>query len=267
MKSIQLAIFGAFSVLSASQLRAVDYVPFNYTGGSNGNLITGIRGYDNVNDLVFITGSYETGVGGNTTSLLFQGSVTTQEGTWRSFNPDFSGSGQTVTSSSLYGPNTFLYDPSLGPGGVRAVGSYKYSEATDPAADHGYIYEGTISSGTYTQIDAPSSIVGGATVINTIAHSTMGRLVVGNFDTSLDTGHAFIYDLAPGVGQPQWVNFNPTENEAASVTAYGIWQNGNSEIYTIVGGYSDLNRFGVDAGYGGLQSGGWHVGELRDVSI
>ncbi len=223
------------------------YDTFNYPDGPNGNLITGIRGYDNAQDLVFITGSYETGVAGNTQSLLFQGSATTQVGTWRAFNPDF-GPSQTVTSSTLYGPNTFLYDPSLGAGGVRAVGSYKYSQSADPAADHGFIYEGTISGGTVTQIDAPSTIVSGTAVINTIAHSTMGKLVVGNFDTQLNTGHAFIYNLAPTGEQEQWINFNPTEN-AVSVTAYGIWQNGNTDIYTIVGGYSDLNRFGVDAGY------------------
>jgi hypothetical protein len=36
-----------------------------------------------------------------------------------------------------------------------------------------------------------------------------------------------------------------------SVTAYGIWQNGGSgsTSYTIAGGYSDLNSFGLDAGY------------------
>jgi hypothetical protein len=242
------AIGALAAILSPTAIHAeTSYATFNYPDEPNGNLITGIRGYDNSQDLVFITGSYEVGSGGNTTSLLFQGSVTTQVGTWRAFNPEFTG--QTVTSSSLYGPNTFLYDPTLGPGGVRAVGSYKYSEASQPDADHGFIYEGTISGGTFTQIDAPSSIVGGAAVINTIAHSNMGNLVVGNFDTELNTGHAFIYNMSPTGDQPQWVNFNPTENSAASVTAYGIWQNGDSDVYTIVGGYSDLNRFGVDAGY------------------
>lgn len=245
MKSIQLAILGAFSVLSVSQLRAVDYVPFNYPGGPNGNLITGIRGYDNVNDLVFMTGSYETGVGGNTIALLYQGSLTTQVGTWRAFNPVFTD--QTVTSSTLYGPNSFLYDSSLGPNGVRAVGSYKYDESTIEDADHGYIYQGTLSSGTYTQIDAPSSIAGGSTVINTIAHSTMGQLVVGNFDTQLSTGHAFIYNLSPGEGQEQWISMNPGGSQ--SVTAYGIWYNSETDVYTIAGGYSDLNHLGLDAGY------------------
>jgi PEP-CTERM motif len=235
------AVFSPFNAKAETT-----YETFNYPGGPNGNLITGVRGYDNSQNLVFLTGSYETGVDGNTMSLLFQGSIDTQVGTWRAFNPEFSG--QTVTSSTLYGPNSFLYDPSLGPGGVRAVGSYKYSQASEPAADHGFIYQGTISGGTFTQIDAPSSIVGGAAVINTIAHSTMGKLVVGNFDTELDTGHAFIYNLDPTDGQAQWVNFNPTDG-AVSVTAYGIWQNGSSDIYTIAGGYSDLNNGGVDAGY------------------
>jgi hypothetical protein len=73
----------------------------------------------------------------------------------------------------------------------------------------------------------------------------MGDLVVGNYDTQLATGRAFIYNVKTA----KWVNLNPTGSK--SVTAYGIWQNGggNSTSYTIAGGFSDVNSGGLDQGY------------------
>jgi hypothetical protein len=154
-----------------------------------------------------------------------------------------------VTSSTFYGPNTVRYDPSLGSGNVRAVGSYKYNEsASGPNTDHGMIYQGPVSGGgTWTQIDA-NPLVSSGTLLDTIAHSTMGNLVVGNYDTSLATGHAFIYDMSASPATA-WKELNPTGS--LSVTAYGIWQNGGSSSthYTITGGFSDLNHGGVDEGY------------------
>ena len=107
------------------------------------------------------------------------------------------------------------------------------------------IYQGTITgTGTWTQIDATPLVTNG-TLINTIAHSTMGNLVVGNYDTSLVTGNAFIYNMAT----TNWINLNP--GNSASVTAYGIWQNGGSSStsYTIAGGLSTLGSGGLDEGY------------------
>ncbi|HET8635456.1 MAG TPA: hypothetical protein VFL96_01250, partial [Acidobacteriaceae bacterium] len=156
---------------------------------------------------------------------------------------------ESVTKSIFYGPNTSLFDPSLGVGNIRAVGSYQYNEApAGPKTDHGMIYQGRLDgSGTWTQIDAAPLVPAGHTLQNTIPHSTMGDLVVGNYDmdSDLSPGHAFIYNLA----DQSWTGFNPTGS--LSVTAYGIWQNGgsNSTQYTIAGGFSDLNNNGVDEGY------------------
>ena len=164
---------------------------------------------------------------------------------WHIFQPEFAN--QTVTSSTLYGPDTALFDPSLGAGNIRAVGSYQYSEATSgPTSDHGMIYQGPLNGqGTWTQIDATPLVTSGDSLLNTIAHSTMGSLVVGNYDTDLATGHAFIYDMTGS----SWTQLNPTHS--LSTTAYGIWQNGgsNSTHYTIAGGFSDVNHGGVDEGY------------------
>jgi hypothetical protein len=213
-----------------------------------GVIVTGVRSDSATTDDVVVTASYTTG--GTTSAALYQGSLqdlaSAPASQWNVLTPNFTG--QTVTSSTFYGPNTPTFDPSLGIGEIRAVGSYKYAEGmSGPNFDHGMIYQGQASGsgGTWTQIDATSLVGTGDTLLNTIAHSTMGNLVVGNYDTALSTGHAFIYDLPTG----EWTNLNPAGS--LSVTAYGIWQNDDSTStsYTIAGGYSDLKKHSLDAGY------------------
>jgi hypothetical protein len=75
----------------------------------------------------------------------------------------------------------------------------------------------------------------------TIAHSTMGGFVVGNYDTErVDVlGKAFIYDIARDT------YYSLLKPGAVSMTAYGIWSNGGTS-YTIAGGYTDI---GTASGY------------------
>ena len=146
------------------------------------------------------------------------------------FYPTFPG--ETVTSSQFYGPNTPLFDPSIGAGNITAVGAYRYTGSNYQA---GMIYTGPLDgSGTYTQIVAPGN--GTDAVGDTIPHSTMGNLVVGNFDYQNDQarGHGFIYDTSSHT-------YTTVDIGRFSTTLYGIWQNGgpSSTLYTIVGGYSD----------------------------
>jgi len=226
-----------------------DQADFAYeTVAVPGIVVTGVRSDSATTDAVVVTASAV--AGGTTGAALYQGSLqdlaSAPASQWNVVTPDFPG--QTVTSSTFYGPNTPNFDPSLGAGEVRAVGSYKYAEGpSGPTADHGMIYQGPANGlgGSWSQIDATSLVSDGDTLLNTIAHSTMGDLVVGNYDTSLSTGHAFIFDMTTG----QWTDLNPAGS--LSVTAYGIWQNGGSTStsYTIAGGYSDLNSLGLDAGY------------------
>ncbi|MEI6373111.1 MAG: peptidoglycan-binding domain-containing protein [Actinomycetes bacterium] len=82
---------------------------------------------------------------------------------------------------------------------------------------------GTINARTYKSITTDS-------LKNTIAHSTRGGLVVGNFDTRLVAGRAFVTNTSGS----SW--FEITKAGAVSITAYGIWYNSPGQ-YTIAGGY------------------------------
>ena len=146
------------------------------------------------------------------------------------FYPTFDG--ETVTSSQFYGPNTPLFDPGMGAGNITAVGAYRY---TGSNYQNGMIYTGPLDgAGTYTQLDAPGN--GREAVGDTIPHSTMGSLVVGNFDYQKDEvrGHGFIYDTSNHT-------YKTVDIGKFSTTIYGVWQNGgpSGTLYTIVGGYSD----------------------------
>jgi hypothetical protein len=196
------------------------------------NIITGVRG--DYHGRVVLTGSQLLGSGGNTVAMLYHGPLQdTTTGKIHTLFPQFAG--ETVTTSTFYGPNTSIFTPSIGVGNVVAVGSYQYSESS--VANHGMIYRGPVSGGgSWTQIDVPSSLVGGATVFNTIPHSTMGDLVVGDYDLQgvPASANAFIYNMTTG----SWTLFNaPFGGMNQLTTAYGIWQNGiGSSSYTIAGG-------------------------------
>lgn len=145
--------------------------------------------------------------------------------------------GQSVASLQFYGPNTSLFDPRIGAGNITAVGAYRYTSSSGSlsAFQLGVIYKGPLDgSGTYTSIAAPGN--GKEAVGDTVPHSTMGNLVVGNFDyqRAQERGHGFIYDKA----NHTWTTVDVGR---FSTTIYGVWQNGSpsSVQYTIVGGYSD----------------------------
>ncbi|MDQ0458129.1 hypothetical protein [Rhizobium paknamense] len=196
-----------------------------------GDFVTGVRQDGGDGHPVVLTGNQPV-EGGQPQALLYRGPLfPTASSGYAPLTPKFTG--ETVTTSTFYGPNTPLFNPGIGQGNVRAVGSYKYAEAPEPKADHGMMYEGPFDgTGTWTNLDVPEEIAGGA-VSSTIPHSTMGDLVVGNFDLADKPGSAsaFIYDMRSR-------NFIKL-SLGPLTTAYGIWQNGGdgSHAYTIVGGY------------------------------
>ena len=119
------------------------------------------------------------------------------------------------------------------------------------------IYLGPLSgrSGAWTSIDVPAHgqhTVGHVRacprarrhcfVMNTIAHSTMGDLVVGNYDLNpsvpggVISANAFIYSVT----RHQWTLLRLGGSLSSKTTLYGIWQNGGpaSPDYTLAGGSS-----------------------------
>jgi hypothetical protein len=211
-----------------------------------GDIVTGVRG--TTNGKVILTGSHATGDGTNTKPFLSQSPLTGAARSVSVLTPPFPG----FETGSFYGPDTNTYNPDNIPAGqVRAVGSYRTSPP-DGVLNHGMIYLGPVSGrgGSWTTIDVPADgtdTVGGVRacpsdepgcmVMDTIAHSTMGDLVVGNYDLSLgngESGNAFIYNMST----QQWTLLQLGGSLASGTTLYGIWQNGGagSPSYTLAGG-------------------------------
>lgn len=181
--------------------------------GTSGTFLTGIRG-DNV------VGNYTIPASGQTGGLLYN--MTSQ--TWSAF-PEATDNGSNypgALGSSPYGPNFG------NPGGIlRTVGSYK-TTASNPY-DLSYLYDGAAAPGQeLTTLVYPTS-----GTLFTIAHSTFGNQLVGNYDTRLATGNAFIYNIDTGT---YTTNNVPG---AISTTAYGIYGD------KIAGGYGELKVDGV----------------------
>ena len=181
--------------------------------GTNGTFLTGIRG-DNV------VGNYTLPASGQTGGLYYN--IGTQ--LWSPM-PVATANGANypgAIGSSPYGPHFGNPD-----GVLRVVGSYK-TEASNPF-DLSYLYDGAALPGQQiTGLAFP-----GADTEFTIAHSVFGNHVVGNYDTRLATGNAFIYDINAGT---YTTNNIPG---AISTTAYGIYGD------MIAGGYGELFVNGV----------------------
>ena len=212
----------------------------------HGDIVTGVRG--TTNGKVILTGSQANGDGTqNTKPFLYQGPLTGAARRVPALTPPFPG----FETGTFYGPDTSTYNPDTIPAGqVRAVGSYRISN--DNVLNHGMIYLGPVSGrgGSWTPIDVPadgSNTAGGVRacppdqpgcfVMDTIAHSTMGDLVVGNYDLNLGnrvSGNAFIYNMTT----QQWTLLQLGGSLASGTTLYGIWQDGGpgSPTYTLAGG-------------------------------
>ena len=216
-----------------------------------GDVVTGVRGAGNGN--VVLTGSATTGVGAQTAPVLYRGRLATAAGAAVSvLTPAFPG----VTTATFYGPDTHRFNPAGIPEDqVRAVGSYQSSSAPAGVLNQGMIYLGPESGpgGSWTSIDVPADGTHTAGhvracprarrncfVMDTIAHSTMGDLVVGNYDLSpgvpggVISGNAFIYNMS----RHQWTLLRLGGSLSSQTSLYGIWQNGGSASprYTLAGG-------------------------------
>jgi parallel beta-helix repeat protein len=211
-----------------------------------GDIVTGVRGTTDGN--VILTGSHATGTKKNTLPFLYQGPLTSAAKGISALTPPF----PDFQTGTFYGPDTNTYNPdTIPPGQVRAVGSYR-THPNNGVLNHGMIYLGPVSgqSGSWTSINVPadgSDTVGGVRacppdsphclVMDTIAHSTMGNLIVGNYDLSPGhgvSGNAFIYNMSTH----QWTLLQLGGSLSSGTTLYGVWQNGGpgSPSYTLAGG-------------------------------
>jgi hypothetical protein len=217
-----------------------------------GDTVTGVRGAGRGS--VVLTGLIP-GTSGSASAFLFRGHLATAAGRAVSvLRPAF----RKVTSATFYGPNTHLFNPRAIPlGKVRAVGSYLSSAAPRGVRNQGMIYLGPVSGrgGSWTSIDVPAHgkhVTGhvracprsrrGCFVMDTIPHSTMGNLVVGNYDLNptvrggVVSGNAFIYNIT----RRQWTLLRLHGSLSTKSSFYGIWQDGGpgSPRYTLAGGSS-----------------------------
>jgi hypothetical protein len=200
----------------------------------DGYSVTGVRQADNAGNL-YITG------GTGTSPFLYYGqlpSSTNPGGTYTTnLTPVINGTAVTG-KSTFYGPNSSYYDPSIGAGNVRAVGTY-LATSTSTYQD-GVMYLGTLAGSTasssWTTLKVPDNVAGiNKQVGDTVPHSTMGNLVVGNFNTQTSNlGQGFIYNIADQTYSK--LSFGEI------TSTFGIWQNGGSSStqYTIVGGYTTI---------------------------
>jgi hypothetical protein len=218
---------------------------------TSGDIVTGVRGALNGN--VVLTGSALTGVGSSTAPFLYRGRLRGAAGAAvTELTPPFAGE----TSATFYGPDTHAFNPAAIPAGqVRAVGSYQSSDAAAGVINQGMIYAGPISGrgGRWRSIAVPAhgSRTAGhrracprsrCRVMDTIAHSTMGDLVVGDYDLNprvrggLLSANAFIYNIITR----RWTLLDLGHSQSSATTAYAIWQDGGagSHTYTLAGGTS-----------------------------
>jgi len=241
------------AIASPASHRAAERASSIYSILGTGDAVTGVRGSSN--GRVVLTGGAQTGNGTEALPFLYRGRPT-RAATGAAvtvLTPPFPG----VTTAMFYGPDTHTFNPSAIPSGqVRAVGSYESSSAPSGVRNQGMIYLGAVSGvgGSWTSIDVPA--YGTHTfgdvracprgradcyVMDTIPHSTMGDLAVGNYDlnpTKRDpvSGNAFIYNLI----RHRWTLLQMNGSLSTQTTLYGIWQDGGnkSDNYTLAGGSS-----------------------------
>ena len=215
------------------------------------NSVSGVRGIttNSVNPDVIYTGSYVTN--GSVFGLLYQGTLQGTGTSYTSIQPTpLVGSG-TLSGSLFYGPNTPVFDALVGSSNIMAVGTF---QTNGSLKDSGMLFQGNLSTGvgTWTAINASYTNLSGTPVFDTIPHSVMGNLVVGNYDFApgyLGEANAFVYNTTSS--NYTAFTFNAAGGSNDFTTAYGIWQEGgsNSTSYVIVGGSHHTANGGINEGY------------------
>jgi hypothetical protein len=228
----------------------VKYITFNYPAAEPGSktLLTGIRLVDGCKRTYFISGFYSDPEQ-RITAFVYKGPLVGNHKAERFHTLAYpSAPGATVDVTSLYGPDNAPNDKDEKDDDenkceqlIRVVGNYSTVESGHNA--FGCLYQGALDGTGEWRTIVPQPLTTDP-VLNTIAHSTNGGLVVGNYDTQLQQGKAFLYDIKT---EQYYAIEKPN---AISITAYGIWHDCGHQ-YTIAGGYADVARLGdgVSAAY------------------
>lgn len=189
----------------------LDFITLDY--GTSGTFLTGIRGDT-------IVGNYTIG-GGSTGGLMYR----IDTGAWVPFTESTANGSNYPDSysSSPYGPSFGTMD-----GILRVVGVYKTGASP---YNLGYLFDAAAAPASLPLTLIYPETSPSEPTLFTFPHSQFGNTVVGDYDTQLKTGNAFIYDIPTGA----WTTNNvPGE---ISTTAYGIYGD------KIAGGYG---AFGPD---------------------
>lgn len=218
--SVIMLTNGIFSTLPAYAVDGVvydstlTYKTFNYPGTSSGAFFTGIRGDT-------VTGDYTLfDSGGDTAGILYS----QLHDTWTNFPEDvppvnLSG----ASSNTSYSANWGTYGNTL-----ISVGTYK-DPSYSTIYDLSYIYNANTPSSPITYLDVPANLKGdgdASATLFTFVHSISGNFIVGDYDTELATGNAFIYNLSETTGSSPVAagTYQPLNVPGSvSTTAYGVY--------------------------------------------
>lgn len=203
------------------------YLTFNYPEQREGDR-TSLTGVRSCGDELYISGFYQI-PNYPANGFVYKGEISESHNlkNWHILNVP-TVPGRTVTGTNLYGPDILSVHDNSNCDKIRVCGSYTTQENT---LDNAVYYEGHLNGcGKWITLHPVPNVNG------SVAHSTAHNLIVGNFLVQGDiTAHAFIYNTITNH------YFEITREGATSISAYGIWYNGDDN-YTICGGFSTVNN-------------------------
>lgn len=242
---------------------SVVYTELDYTFTQRGNdtTMTGVRSVNDSSSLVYMSGftwiNFETDSEGRHTNYgayMYRGDIT-GDGEWYGNFYYPSSPGANVTGTFFYGPcggsESGLSDIPDVENFFQVVGDYETAQGG--LAQYGLLFQGYLNgTGEWKQLD-PTPLIANdnppTEVIGTIGHSTMGGVAVGNFITQAEPQRfrTFIYSIL----EDTYVELYYTDESGQikpgySITAYCIWHNKGTPIYSIAGG---IGKGGVEDGF------------------
>jgi hypothetical protein len=264
---VSLLILGCFvSVFVAETITVpgpnpqLGYYELDYTYLHRGNTttLTGVRTADGNSSEVLLSGftwvnfEYTNGLKSNYGSFIYRGPLQ-GGGTWFGNFVYPSSINNTVLGTFFYGPcnanASGLTNIRDADNFFQAVGDYSTLEGG--AMQFGLLFQGYFNgTGVWKTLD-PSVLLTSPeqTLFGTIAHSTMGGLVVGNYNTAQETYHSmsFVYDIADDVYTPLlYTSSAGVPDFSYGITAYCIYHYQGTDLYSIAGG---ITKLGYEDGF------------------